>query len=171
MTLPLPPRPRLNGLPLARVTLEKTACCSFPRALKSPEKERLLSMIYFSEISAGKWQTMGEESEGVSFLFAKLCELSFNGEVSETWDIYRRPRFTNRRQRALKLCLYETLFEELRAPWVDQLTRTQYKGHQSCLHVVDKLSIAAFELRIARRFDDADKLERFVCQWRDLEGW
>ena len=116
---------------------------------------------------------MGEENEGVSFLFAKLCELSFNNKANETWDIYRRPRFTDRRQKALKLCLYETLFEELRAPWVDRLTRTQYvfKGNESRFHVVDKLSIAAFELRIARRFDDADKLESFVCQWRNLEGW
>ena len=113
---------------------------------------------------------MGEESEGVSFLFAKLCELSFNNEANERWDIYRRPRFTSRRQKALKLCLYETLFEELRAPWVDHLTRTQYKGYKSRFNVVDKLSIAAFELRIARRFDDADKLERFLCQWRNLEG-
>ena len=113
---------------------------------------------------------MGEESEGVSFLFAKLCELSFNNEANERWDIYRRQRFTSRRQKALKLCLYETLFEELRAPWVDHLTRTQYKGYKSRFNVVDKLSIAAFELRIARRFDDADKLERFLCQWRNLEG-
>ena len=114
---------------------------------------------------------MGEESEGFSFLFAKLCELSFDNEANKGWDVYRRPRLTDRRQKALKLCLYETLFEELRAPWVGELTRSQYKGDHSRFHVVDKLSIAAFELRIARRFDDADKLERFVCQWRDLEGW
>lgn len=155
---------------IACVTLEKAACCSFS-AHNVSRRGTVTQQHLFSEISAGKWRTMGEESEGISFLFSKLCELSFNNEANERWDIYRRPRFTNRRQKALQLCLYETLFEELRAPWVDQLKRTQYKGYKSRFHVVDKLSIAAFELRIARRFDDADKLERFLCQWRNLEGW
>ena len=114
---------------------------------------------------------MGEESEGVLFLFARLCEVSFQNEASKRWDIYRRPRYTYRRQKALKLCLYETLFEHLRAPWVDRLTRTaHHKGGQSRFQVLDRLAIAAFEFRIARRFDDADKLERLVCQWNDLEG-
>ena len=144
-----------------------------PRASKFPVKERLLGMIYFSENSAGKWHTMDEESDGFSCLFAKLCELSFNNEANKGWDIYRRPRLTGRRKKALKLCLYDTLFEELRAPWVDKLSRTRFsnKADHSSFHVVDKLSIAAYELRIARRFDDADKLERFVCQWRNLKGW
>lgn len=119
----------------------------------------------------GKWRTMDEEIEGFSFLFSKLCELSFNNEANSRWDIYRRPRYTDQRRKALKLCLYETLFEELRAPWVGELTRTQHRGERSRFSVVEKLSIAAFKLRIARRFDDADKLDRFVCQWKDLEGW
>lgn len=154
------------------MTLEKTACCSFSARVKISRKGTVTQHdIFFSEISAGKWRTMGEESEGFSFLFAKLCELSFNNEANNGWDVYRRPRLTDRRQKALKLCLYETLFEELQAPWVGELTRTHYKGDHSRFNVVDKLSIAAFELRIARRFDDADQLERFVCQWRNLEGW
>lgn len=114
---------------------------------------------------------MDEEGEGLSFLFSKLCELSFNNEANSRWDIYRRPRYTDQRRKALKLCLYETLFEELRAPWVGELTRTQHRGEDSRFSVVEKLSIAAFKLRIARRFDDADKLDRFVCQWKKLEGW
>ena len=122
----------------------------------------------------GKWRTMDKHIEGFSFLFSKLCELSFKNEANKGWDIYRRPRYTNRREKALKLCLYETLFEELRAPWVGELTRTQHKTdcnrEDSRFHVVDKLSIAAFKLRIARRFDDADKLEHLVSQWRKLEG-
>lgn len=111
---------------------------------------------------------------GFSFLFSKLCEISFNNEASRGWDIYRRPRYTDRRQKALKLCVYETLFEELRAPWVGELTRTRHKtikkDEKSPFRVVDKLSIAAFKLRLARRFDDADKLDHFVCQWRNFEG-
>ena len=150
---------------------EKPRFVPFLHALKSPKKERLPSVICFSEISAGKWRIMAEESDGFSFLFAKLCELSFSNETNKGCDIYRRPRLTDRRQKTLKLCLYETLFEELRAPWVSELTRTRCKRDHSRFHVVDKLSIAAFELRIARRFDDADKLERFVYQWRNLEGW
>ena len=117
---------------------------------------------------------MDEESDkGFSFLFSKLCELSFKNEANRGWDIYRRPRFTDRRRKALKLCFYETLFEELRAPWVGELTRTQYKTDKdknSSFRVVDKLSVAAFNLRLARRFDDADKLDHLVCHWRNLEG-
>ena len=114
-----------------------------------------------------------ESGGGFSFLFSKLCELSFNNEANKGWDVYRRPRYTDRRREALKLCLYETLFEELRAPWVGELRRTQNKLNQdeNCsFGVFDKLSITAFKFRLARRFDDADQLEHLVCKWRNLDG-
>ena len=118
---------------------------------------------------------MEEDSGGgFSLLFSKLCEISFNNEANRGWDIYRRPRYTDRRQKTLKLCLYETLFEELRAPWVSELTRTgnkhDKKEENSRFCVVDKLSIAAFKLKLSRRFDDAERLDHLVCQWRNLEG-
>lgn len=117
---------------------------------------------------------MDEKSGGgFSFLFSKLCELSFNNEANKGWDVYRRPRYTDRRREALKLCLYETLFEELRAPWVGELRRTQNKLNQdeNCsFGVFDELSITAFKFRLARRFDDADQLEHLVCRWRNLDG-
>ena len=116
---------------------------------------------------------MDEESEGLSFLFSKLCEKSFKNEANIGWDIYRRPRYTDKRQKALKVCLYETLFEELRAPWIRELVRTGDKAEKEDdlrFNIYDKLSIAAFKLRIARRFDDAEKLDHFVCQWRNLQG-
>ena len=116
---------------------------------------------------------MDEESEGLSFLFSKLCEKSFKNEADIGWDIYRRPRYTDKRQKALKVCLYETLFEKLRAPWISELVRTGDKAEKKDdlrFNIYDKLSIAAFKLRIARRFDDAEKLDHFVCQWRNLQG-
>lgn len=116
---------------------------------------------------------MAEDSGGgFTVLFSKLCEISFNKEANNGWDIYRRPRFTDRRQKALKVCLYETLFEELRAPWVSKLTRTRHKNKKgnSLFNVGDELSVVAFKLRLARRFDDADKLDRLVRVWRNQRG-
>ena len=119
-------------------------------------------------------ETSDSSGGGFSFLFSKLCELSFNSEASKGWDIYRHPRYTDQRRKALKLCLHETLFEELRAPWVGELARTRNrtdkKEENTSYGVFDKLSIASFKLRLARRFDDADKLDHFVGQWRNLEG-
>ena len=42
-----------------------------------------------------------ESGGGFSFLFSKLCELSFNNEANKGWDVYRRPRYTDRRREAL----------------------------------------------------------------------
>ncbi|XP_068759529.1 gamma-tubulin complex component 6-like isoform X2 [Montipora capricornis] len=118
---------------------------------------------------------MNDENDvGFSLLFSKLCEISFNQEAHRSCDIYWRPRYNNLRRKALKLCLYETLFEELRAPWVGELTRARQKSSKdadegSPFSVKDKLSIAAFKLRHARRFDEADRLDELVRQWSDLE--
>ncbi|XP_022783914.1 gamma-tubulin complex component 6-like [Stylophora pistillata] len=115
---------------------------------------------------------MADECEGFSFLFSKLCELSFQNKANIGWDIYRRPRYTDKRQKALKVCLYETLFEELRAPWISELVRTGDGAEEKDglrFNVYDKLSIAAFKLRLARRFDDVEKLDHFVCQWKNLQ--
>ena len=116
-----------------------------------------------------------ENGAGISFLFAKLCEIAFKQEASRNFDIYRRPRFNNRKREALKLCLYETLFDELRAPWVGEITRPKQKcikdlDDNSPFCTKDKLAIAAFKLRLARRFDDADKLDELVCQWSKCAG-
>lgn len=116
---------------------------------------------------------MADKREGFSFLFSKLCELSFQNEAKIGWDIYRRPRYTDKRQKALKVCLYETLFEELRAPWISELVRSGDRTEEKDdlrFNVYDKLSIAAFKLRLARRFDDAEKLDHFVCQLKNLLG-
>ena len=153
---------------VARVVISPA---SFPECDK---KEWLLSIILVWNSAGKTCRIMDEESRGgFSFLFSKLCELSFNNEANKGWDVYRRPRYTDRRREALKLCLYETLFEELRAPWVGELRRTQNKLNQdeNCsFGVFDKLSITAFKFRLARRFDDADQLEHLVCKWRNLDG-
>ena len=116
-----------------------------------------------------------ESGAGISFLFAKLCEISFRQEANRSFDIYRRLRFSNSKREALKLCLYETLFDELRAPWVGEITRPRQKcvkdfDENSPFCTKDKLAIAAFKLRLARRFDDADKLEELVCRWSNYTG-
>ena len=116
-----------------------------------------------------------ENGAGISFLFAKLCEVSFKQEAGRNFDIYRRPRFSNSKREALKLCLYETLFDELRAPWVGETTRPKQKcikdlDENSPFCTKDKLAIAAFRLRLARRYDDADKLDELVCQWSKCAG-
>ena len=137
---------------------------------------RLLSCFeYWCKFSAGLiCLIMGEETVGFSSLFSKLCELSFNNEATKGWDIYRRPRYTDHRRRALKRCLYETLFEELRAPWVGKLVHSQEKSgnlkSSSPKSVLNKFSTRAFELRLARKFDDADRLDHFLRQWRSLQG-
>ena len=157
------------------MTSEKLACDLLSRVNRASEtiEGMVTKRVYWSDLARGKWRTMDEESEGFSFLFSKLCELSFRNEANIGWDIYRRPRYTDKRQKSLKLCLHETLFEELRAPWISELIRTRDRTEQKDdlrFNVYDKLSIAAFKLRIARRFDDAEKLEHFVCSWRNLQG-
>ena len=59
---------------------------------------------------------------GFSFLFAELCDISLEQEAYRSFNICRGPRYSSKRE-ALKLCLYETLFDELRAPCVGERTR------------------------------------------------
>ncbi|PFX29663.1 Gamma-tubulin complex component 6 [Stylophora pistillata] len=134
--------------------------------------ERYGYQAFILTLWRGIWRNMADECEGFSFLFSKLCELSFQNKANIGWDIYRRPRYTDKRQKALKVCLYETLFEELRAPWISELVRTGDGAEEKDglrFNVYDKLSIAAFKLRLARRFDDVEKLDHFVCQWKNLQ--
>lgn len=102
---------------------------------------------------------------GVPSLVNSLCEIAFIREVDRGCDIYRRPPYTKRRRKILKCCAWERLFEELRAPWVEI-----QQGKTAGLNVYDELSVRAFELRLSRKFDDADRLDHFVAQWKHLKG-
>ena len=112
---------------------------------------------------------MSEDSDGIVGLFNKLCELSFTNEARKEINIYRRTRYTGRHCRILKRCAYETLFEYLNGPWVGEKKRikdsSNFQYNAGGLSVRDEISIVAFKLRLARRFDDAQRLEENVSRW------
>lgn len=108
-------------------------------------------------------------SEGVVGFFKKLCELSFINESKKESNIYRRPRYTEKHYCILKRCTFETLFESLNAPWIGGKKRlADFQYHKDKLSVLDKISVAAFKLRQARRFDAAQRLEDFVEKWKKI---
>lgn len=107
-----------------------------------------------------------ESEVGILSLFNRLCEITFAKEADRGCDVYGRPRYTKRCRRILKNCAWSELFVRLSAPW----NGGRRRENGASLNVYDELSVRAFELRLSRDFDDADRLDHFVSKWRQFEG-
>ncbi|EDO39038.1 predicted protein [Nematostella vectensis] len=117
---------------------------------------------------------MAEGKQGFHALFSRLCEIAFSSEAAKREDNYTRIRFTRSRRAKLQQCLYERFFRELHAPWAlednngERLDKT--RRDSSDFDAYDRLAVIAYNLRVERKFDQADALEYLSAKWRSLPG-